>query len=210
MVQQTFKAAPLTTEFFLQGSVMENSLETLVNRLKGLCDNADYQQESFQDHEMVFHIKNTSVPTPLVYRVRHSLVQTECWSLRYLGHAEVGDKNRPTLVRSYIDCPTSENVAQFIGELGFRMDHEFVVKGFYFHKGRMKITVSKFYKMNQPGNTTNDTIEPVCPSYLVELSVVTSSGQEAVGDDMKNFAEQLKPLVILEKTDHRKIQLAQT
>lgn len=47
--------------------------------------------------------------------------------------------------------------------------------------------------MNQPGNTTNDTIEPVCPSYLVELSVVTSSGQEAVGDDMKNFAEQLKP-----------------
>lgn len=189
---------------------MENSLETLVNRLKGLCDNADYQQESFQDHEMVFHIKNTSVPTPLVFRVRHSLVQTECWSLRYLGHAEVGDKNRPTLVRSYIDCPTSENVAQFIGELGFRMDHEFVVKGFYFHKGRMKITVSKFYKMNQPGITTNDTIETVCPSYLVELSVVTSSGQEAVGDDMKNFAEQLKPLVTLEKTDHRKIQLAQT
>lgn len=59
MVQQTFKAAPLTTEFFLQGSVMENSLETLVNRLKGLCDNADYQQESFQDHEMVFHISRS-------------------------------------------------------------------------------------------------------------------------------------------------------
>lgn len=51
--------------------------------------------------------------------------------------------------------------------------------------------------MNQPGNTTNDTIETVCPSYLVELSVVTSSGQEAVGDDMKNFAEQLKPYPFL-------------
>nr|XP_022334633.1 uncharacterized protein LOC111131411 [Crassostrea virginica] len=211
LIQQTFKAAPLTTEFFLQGSVMENSLETLVNRLKGLCDNADYyQQETFQDHEMVFHIKNQSVPTPLVFRVRHSLVQPECWSLRYLGHAEVGDKNRPTLVRSYIDCPTSENVVQFIGELGFRMEHEFVVKGYYFHKGRMKITASKFYKMNQPGHTAVEAVDAICPSYLVELSVVTSSGQEGVGEDMKNFAEQLKPLVILEKTDHRKIQLGQT
>ncbi|XP_062571726.1 mediator of RNA polymerase II transcription subunit 18-like [Saccostrea cucullata] len=73
----------------------------------------------------------------------------------------------------------------------------------------MKITVSKFYKMNQPGTTTNDSIESICPSYLVELSVVTSSGQEGVGEDIKNFAEQLKPLVMLEKTDHRKIQLAQ-
>lgn len=27
------------------------------------------------------------------------------------------------------------------------MEHEFVVKGYYFHKGRMKITASKFYKV---------------------------------------------------------------
>jgi hypothetical protein len=47
--------------------------------------------------------------------------------------------------------------------------------------------------MNQAGSTTNDTIEPICPSYLVELSVVTASGQEGVGEDMKNFTEQLKP-----------------
>jgi len=29
----------------------------------------------------------------------------------------------------------------------FRLDHEFVVKGYYFHKGRMKITVSKIFKV---------------------------------------------------------------
>ena len=31
--------------------------------------------------------------------------------------------------------------------LYFRMDYEFIAKGFFFHKGRMKVTVSKLYKV---------------------------------------------------------------
>ena len=31
--------------------------------------------------------------------------------------------------------------------LFFRMDYEFIAKGFFFHKGRMKVTVSKLYKV---------------------------------------------------------------
>ena len=47
------------------------------------------------------------------------------------------------------------------------------------------------FQMLQPGNT--DGLEPISLSCLVELSVVAPSGQEQIGDDMKNFAEQLKP-----------------
>ncbi|KAK3103786.1 hypothetical protein FSP39_021892 [Pinctada imbricata] len=204
-----FKAASLTTEYLLQGSIMEQSRDVLLQRLIGLCDDTKSPPDNFHDHEMVFHMKNTTIQQPLVYRVRHSLVQSDCWSLRYLGNTEMGDKNKPTLTRTSIDCPVSENVVQYLNELGFRMDHEFVVKGYYFHKGRMKVTVSKFFKMNQPSNVA-DNLEAVCPSFLVELSVVTALGQEGVGEDMKNFAEQLKPLVQLEKTDHRKITMNQT
>ena len=31
--------------------------------------------------------------------------------------------------------------------LFFRLDHEYVVKGYYFHKGRMKVTVSEIFKV---------------------------------------------------------------
>lgn len=45
--------------------------------------------------------------------------------------------------------------------------------------------------MLQPNNVEN--LEPLSLSYLVELTVVAPAGQELIQDDMKNFAEQLKP-----------------
>lgn len=61
----------------------------------------------------------------------------------------------------------------------------------------MKITVSKIYKaMNQ---------EPVSQSYLVELSVLAPSGSDVVAEDMKVFADKLKPLVLLEKIDYKRL-----
>ncbi|XP_052066041.1 mediator of RNA polymerase II transcription subunit 18-like [Mytilus californianus] len=205
---QALKAAP-TNEYLLQGSILDSSLEVLLCRLKGLCDHADSPEEKFVDHEMVYAIKNASIPQPLQYSVRHSLVQPENWQLRYLGHSEMGDKSRHTLIRNCVDVATSDNVLQFLHEVGFRLDHEFVVKGFYFHKGRMKVTVSKIFKMMQQGHTT-DNLESIVPSYLVELSVLAMSGQDAIAEDMKNFAEQLKPLVQLEKIDHRRLQATGT
>ena len=38
-----------------------------------------------------------------------------------------------------------------------------------------------------------DALEPLSMSRLVELSVVAPSGSETVADDMRTFAEQLKP-----------------
>ncbi|XP_064602851.1 mediator of RNA polymerase II transcription subunit 18-like isoform X1 [Liolophura sinensis] len=163
-------------EYLLQGSILDTAQEVLLHRLRGLCDNAEMPPETFHDHEMVFLIKGTSPQPsqPVLFRARKSLDHPESpWHLRYLSQVE--DKLRHTLSRSCIDVGCSDNVVQFLNEMGFRQDHEFVVRGFLFRKGRMKVTVSKIFR-------------------------------EQIQEDMKNFSEQLKPLVQLEKTDHRRLQ----
>ncbi|GFQ86670.1 mediator of RNA polymerase II transcription subunit 18 [Trichonephila clavata] len=175
--RRNFNFAP-QQEFLMQGSIMDTSCEVLLHRLRGLCDNADENPEAFHDYEMVFQIRKWSTGTPLVLRARQALDHPEMpWHLRYIGQPEIGDKNRATMIRSCIDVDTSSNVVQFLNELGFRLDYEFVLKGFMFRKGRMKVTVAKVCRLLQQNNT--DSIEPVSQSYLVELSVVAPTGQLA-------------------------------
>ncbi|GBM25610.1 Mediator of RNA polymerase II transcription subunit 18 [Araneus ventricosus] len=188
--RRNFNFAP-QQEFLMQGSIMDTSCEVLLHRLRGLCDNADENPETFHDYEMVFQIRGPT-GTPLILRARQALDHPEMpWHLRYIGQPEIGDKNRATMIRSCIDVDTSNNVVQFLNELGFRLDYEFVLKGFMFRKGRMKVTVAKVCRLLQQNNP--DSIEPVSQSYLVELSVVAPTGQEALADEMKAFSEQLKP-----------------
>ncbi|NXP19130.1 MED18 polymerase, partial [Scytalopus superciliaris] len=118
------------------------------------------------------------------------------WQLRYLGQPEIGDKSRHALVRNCVDIATSDNLTDFLVEMGFRMDHEFVAKGHVFRKGIMKIVVYKIFRILMPGNT--ESIEPLS-------LVVAPAGQDVVSDDMRNFAEQLKPLVHLEKIDPKRL-----
>lgn len=68
----------------------------------------------------------------------------------------------------------------------------------------MKITVSKLIKI-VPGKQQDMANEPISQSYIVELSVVAPTGQENVGEEMRVFAEQLKPLVQLEKIDYKRL-----
>ena len=73
----------------------------------------------------------------------------------------------------------------------------------------LQITVSKIFKVVGPpgGVAGHEAQEPLSPSHLVELSVLAPSGIDAVADDMKNFAEQLKPLVILDKIDPKRASM---
>merc|ERR1711997_1048129 len=105
------------------------------------------------------------------------------WQLRYLGQPEIGEK-RPTLVRSCYDIACSDNAVEFLTQLGFRLDYEFAAKGLIFRKGRMKITVSKIFKIVTPESfpgapqpspgvpNMEGTLEPLSASHLVELSVL--------------------------------------
>ncbi|GFS24259.1 mediator of RNA polymerase II transcription subunit 18, partial [Elysia marginata] len=143
----------------------------------------------------------------VLFRVRHALDRPDAPDhIRYLGQAEMGDRTRPTLVRACLDVACSSNVREFLTEMGFRMDHDYVAKGIFFRKGRMKVLVYKIFRLIQPGSTDQKNLEQLGNSHLVELSVVAPLGQEQIGEDMKNFSEQLKPLVTLEKFDHRRLQ----
>ncbi|KAH9519319.1 Mediator of RNA polymerase II transcription subunit 18 [Bulinus truncatus] len=198
-------------EYFLQGSILDVNRDVLLHRLRGLCDNAESSFESFADYEAVYVLKNNSVQQsqPVSFRVRHALDDPEAPDhIRYIGQPEMGDRARQTLVRACLDVACSSNVREFLQEMGFRIDYDYVTKGFFFHKGRMKVTVYKVFRLIQPGKIDQTNWEPLSQSHLVELSVVAPLGQEQIGEDMKNFAEQLKPLVTLEKFDHRKIQNA--
>ena len=108
---------------------------------------------------------------------------------------------KATIVRSCYDIACSNNVVEFLTELGCRLEYDFISKGSIFRKGRIKVTVSKVYKIV---GAAMDNLEPVTGSHLVELSVLAPSGQDAVGEDMKNFADQLKPLVMLDTFDLRR------
>ncbi|CAH1401178.1 mediator of RNA polymerase II transcription subunit 18 [Halyomorpha halys] len=197
-------------EYLLQGSVLDSAVEVLLHRLRGLCDNVDTGPETFHDHEMCFSILNVesgTSPQPLLLRVRRALdYQDMPWQLRYIGQPEgTGDKSRPTIVRSSIDIGTTSAVVDFLTEMGCRMDFEYIVRGYMFRKGRMKITVSKIFKMGQ--GKPPESVEPISQSYLVELSVLAPSGQDAIAEDMKSFADQLRPLVILDKVDYKRLPM---
>jgi len=192
-------------ELLLQGSVLDMHRDVLLHRLNGLCDMVDTGPEKFNDHELVYSLRGPPSVQPVILRVRHALDHPEDpWHVRYVGQADAGDKTQHTLTRSCVDVGTSDNIRQFLSEMGFQMEFEYVVKGYMFHKGRLKVTVSKLNKVLTPGNPDN--LESVTGSYLVELSVVAPLGQDQIQEDMRNFAEQLKPLVQLEKIDHRRLQ----
>ncbi|XP_061072344.1 mediator of RNA polymerase II transcription subunit 18 [Conger conger] len=187
-------------EYLLQGSVLDQALDSLHHRLRGLCDNME--PESFADHETVYLLRGQQ-GNPFLLRARRSLTHLPApCHLRYLGQPEAGDKSRHALVRNCVDVSTSHSLPEFLGEMGFRVDHEFVARGRVFRRGALKVVVSKLFRVLVPGNV--ESTEPLSLSNLVELSVLAPAGQDNVSDDMRAFAEQLRPLVHLEKIDPKR------
>ena len=102
------------------------------------------------------HTHNLLSGLTVLLRARRSLSHpTAPWHLRYLGQPEVGDKSRNALVRNCVDVAASHSLPDFLNEMGFRMDHEFVAKGHIFRRGVLKVVVSKLSRVLVPGNTDN-------------------------------------------------------
>lgn len=210
-------------EFLLQGSVLDTCVQRVLHRfvivsdfvssdlylnisslrLKGLCDNVETAPEQFSDYEACFSLRSPisdqlQAQQPLLLRVRRSNDPSDAsmpFQLRYIGNPEL-DVKKPTLVRASFDISCSPTIIDFLTEMGCRLEFEYSIRGYLFRKGRMKISVSKIFKVNQ---------EPISQSYLVELSVLAPTGQDAVAEDMRIFAEKLKPLVQLEKIDYKRL-----
>jgi hypothetical protein len=54
----------------------------------------------------------------------------------------------------------------------FSLDAELLMKGYLFHKGLLKVVVSKAFTLIQP-----EQFQPITQSHLVEISCVVSMGQ---------------------------------
>lgn len=87
---------------------------------------------------------NLDYPNPLFKKIHLLTVQ---WYVVITTLFLPGDKMRPTIIRSSIDIGCSATVVEFLTELGCRMEFEYIARGYMFRKGRMKITVSKVFKV---------------------------------------------------------------
>lgn len=128
------------------------------------------------------------------------------YQLRYIGQHEFGDRSRLTIVRNSLDIACTSSVIDYLLALGCTIDFEYTSRGYLFRKGHMKVMVSKLFKFNMSDPTAETFPEPFqfTQSYLVELSVVTAC-QDGIAKEMVQFAEQLKPLVTLEKIDYKRL-----
>jgi len=194
-----------THEYLLQGSILDSAHGLLVQRLKGLTDP---KSENFNEQELVFGLKGgIQGGTQVMIHVRRSLDDsTAPWHLRYVGNPEPDPTRQiPTLVRKAVDTLVkSDDLMEFLREMGFRLQYEFVAKGEIYTKGPLKIVISKIYHVKVAGNASSS--EPFTDSRLVELSVLAPSVQDvAVSKSIRDFADQLKPVVQLEKIDYSQL-----
>lgn len=72
---------------------------------------------------------------------------------------------------------------------------------------KFPILLKVFFPQQMGPTKTPENMEAISQSYLVELSVLAPPGQDAIGEDMRLFAEQLRPLVQLEKVDYKRLPL---
>jgi len=189
-------------QYILTGSVPANNFKFLLNRLRGLCEQAASSDNIFEDHEAVYVMKSGNTNN-VSLRVRRSLMHPDApHQLRYLGSVEGMDKNRSASMRSCIEVETSDNMSDFLEKMGFRFDYETVLRGYLFRKGRMRITVARLHKLVERGDFKN--IQQITNSYLVELTMNTLVQQDALCEEMKTFAEYLKPIVVLDKIEQKR------
>jgi mediator of RNA polymerase II transcription subunit 18 len=176
-------------EFLLYGAVSQINLPTLLHRLRGLCDFATSGGIPFTDREIVLKI-GSDPPQSAKLHVRQSIDQPEApWILSYHGQMEL-DASKPTAVRTCVRAGCSQNLLDFLRELGYIPVTEIIMKGYIFRKKQMRILVFQICQPNESGDV--ESAQPFSNNYLVELSAVAASGQDAIGNEMKTFAEHLK------------------
>lgn len=196
----------LMNEYFLVGSVLDNAKDGFLEILRGLCDNPENRPIEFIETEYIYSAVNSnganvSLRARCVRNSPGSDIQN-C-HLRYLGHTDLKiDKEKKAMVRTYIDCLTSSNLNEYLQALGFNLDAELIMKGYLFHKGILKVVVSKAFSQ-----VAQDQVHPITQSNFVEISCVVSVGQDIVADEVKKFADLLKPYVRMDKMNTLKTEL---
>lgn len=86
------------------------------------------------------------------------------------------------------------------------MDYEYIVRGFLFTAGRIKIVVSRMQRTEKAGVYDQSTIKKLSDSLLVEMSTCLpeSADYMPAAKALRDLADQLSPLVEMKKVDYWK------
>ncbi|CAI4230015.1 unnamed protein product [Auanema sp. JU1783] len=192
-----------TQECILYGSVNHDFVADLERRLAGLCDHGS---TDFHEHEMSFSLKTGISNDPDVcirlrrrFNLENNSSHQNLWQFRYIGGPEP-DQKCPVIVRKVIDSITySYNMMEFVKTIGLRMDYEFIARGTAYTCGKIKIIVSALQKSEKAGNYDN--LKRLSDSYLVEMSISLPESSEytQAAKQLRDFADQLLPLVHMQK-----------
>jgi len=114
--------------------------------------------------------------------------------------------------------------SRFLEQLGFRLNFHFVVKGTVFIRHNIKITVSQIYRVLPTSSAGSDPISTAGgidhlketyadnelqlisdDKYLVEATAThpPSVAPDEIAEELRGFVDNLKPLVFMDKIDHR-------
>ncbi|CAI5440013.1 unnamed protein product [Caenorhabditis angaria] len=175
-------------------------------RLAGLCDPGS---EDFHEHEMSFSLRtgvnmSPDVSIKIRRRFKPDIVFHNQWLFRYIGVPEP-DAKCPVIVRKVINSICySQDCMTFAKTLGLRMDYEYMAKGKLWTKGNIKIATNILSRTERPGQYDPASIKPVSDSVLVEISCALPESAEytMAAKQIRDFADQLMPLVCMEKVDY--------
>jgi len=169
-----------------------------------LCDPG---KKPFSEHEMVFTLRVAGDNQVQVRMRRRLNMDPYYWHARYIGQPEP-DQNCPTIVRKTIDSYMfSTGMMEFVKALGLRIDYELLLDGYLFTKGNIRITISNISYTEKTGHYEREYRKPLSSgTNLVEVSIVIPDNQDYVpaAKAVREFADQLSPLVELQKFDYTK------
>ncbi|XP_063720592.1 mediator of RNA polymerase II transcription subunit 18-like isoform X2 [Symsagittifera roscoffensis] len=219
-------------EHVLHGSVGEGvALGLLEERLRGCTDSMDSFFDHEAHYTMAqFGMGGATIGVRL-RRSCLSDQMASAYQLRYQGMNEgARDRSKPTVSRTVITVALTpphtgerergEGAHKFLEDMGFKLDFHLVLKGNVFVKDRLRVTVSRVFRVTAGAGAEGEKecemhmratyldrhLQPVFPStLLVEASCTapTHLPQDEVGDELKAFVEHLKPLITMDKIEHR-------
>ncbi|KAF1770998.1 hypothetical protein GCK72_002822 [Caenorhabditis remanei] len=197
-----------TQECVLYGSIYIKNVPDLERRLAGLCDPGC---EEFFEHEMSFSLRTASTydlktDIKLRRRFRSDNQVQNYWQLKYIGVPEP-DQKCPTIVRKEISSLVHSNdMMTYAKSLGLRMDYEYITQGKLWTKGNIKILHATLTKTLKAGTYDSSSIKSMSDSALVEISISLPESAEymTAAKSLRDFADQLMPLVHMEKVDYWK------
>lgn len=185
----------------MQGIIETQHVEALAVLLQGLCGS---QRQAVKVHELCLKSGPNLGQGSSEVHLLCDLSQEPHWSVRHVGGAMrgAGADQMHALVRSILNCRTSNNALRFFYALGYKLDYELLQVGFkfQFHKV-VPITVAVTSVCKIPKLHAIDEAVPITSGLqLVEITASASADNYSeVAAVIAGFAEHLAPLLHLSK-----------